>query len=69
MKAVRGEKGLVEPTFVYLPGIPGGAEIAKKTGCDFFSVPVELGVSRPLPSNAVAVLSVFLLTESIAQWR
>ncbi|KAL2108261.1 hypothetical protein VUR80DRAFT_4060 [Thermomyces stellatus] len=43
LKAVKGEKGLVEPTFVYLPGVPGGAEIAKKTGCDFFSVPVELG--------------------------
>lgn len=45
LKAVRGEKGLVEPSFVYLPGVPGGPEIAKKTGCDFFSVPIELGVS------------------------
>lgn len=43
LKAVRGEKGLVEPSFVYLPGVPGGPEIAKKTGCDFFSVPIELG--------------------------
>jgi hypothetical protein len=45
LKAVKGEKGLVEPSFVYLPGVPGGAEIAEKTGCDFFSVPIELGVS------------------------
>lgn len=45
LKAVKGEKGLVEPSFVYLPGVPGGPEIAKKTGCDFFSVPIELGVS------------------------
>jgi hypothetical protein len=47
MRAVKGEKGIVEPTFVYLPGVSGGDEIAKETGCDFFSVPVELGVSLP----------------------
>ncbi|KAL2007186.1 hypothetical protein VTN00DRAFT_8624 [Thermoascus crustaceus] len=43
LKAVKGEKGIVEPTFVYLPGIEGGDAIAKETGVDFFSVPVELG--------------------------
>lgn len=42
MKAIKGEKGIVEPTFVYLPGVEGGDEIKKITGCDFFSVPVEL---------------------------
>jgi hypothetical protein len=44
IKALKGEKGIVEPTFVYLPGVPGGEAIAKETGVDFFSVPVELGV-------------------------
>ncbi|KAI0406606.1 malate dehydrogenase [Xylaria palmicola] len=43
LKALKGEKGLVEPSFVYLPGVPGGEEIQKATGLDFFSVPVELG--------------------------
>ncbi|KAI0840617.1 malate dehydrogenase [Hypoxylon sp. FL0890] len=43
LKAAKGEKGLVEPSFVYLPGVPGGAEVAKATGLDFFSVPIELG--------------------------
>ncbi|KAI1467206.1 malate dehydrogenase [Daldinia caldariorum] len=43
LKAIKGEKGLVEPSFVYLKGIPGGEEIAKATGLEFFSVPVELG--------------------------
>ncbi|ROT38816.1 malate dehydrogenase [Sodiomyces alkalinus F11] len=43
LKAVKGEKGLIEPSYVYLPGVPGGEEIAKKTGVDFFSVPIELG--------------------------
>lgn len=43
MKAAKGESGIVEPTFVYLPGVEGGDAIAKETGCDYFSVPVELG--------------------------
>lgn len=53
MKAVKGEKGIVEPTFVYLPGVSGGDAIAKETGCDFFSVPVELG-----PSGAEKAINV-----------
>lgn len=44
MKAAKGEKGVIEPTFVYLPGVPGGDAVAKETGVEYFSVPVELGV-------------------------
>lgn len=44
IKASKGEKGIVEPSFVYLPGVEGGDAIAKATGTDFFSVPIELGV-------------------------
>lgn len=43
IKAMKGEKGIVEPSYVYLPGVAGGDEIKKATGVDFFSVPVELG--------------------------
>jgi len=43
IRAAGGESGIIEPSFVYLPGVEGGAEIQKITGCDFFSVPVELG--------------------------
>jgi len=45
LKAAKGESGIVEPTFVYLPGVEGGDAIAKETGCEFFSVPIHLGVS------------------------
>ncbi|KAJ5107548.1 hypothetical protein N7456_004223 [Penicillium angulare] len=45
IRASKGEKGVVEPTFVYLPGVPGGDAIAQATGVDFFSTPVELGPS------------------------
>lgn len=41
--ASKGEKGIVEPTFIYLPGIDGGEEVIKSTSLDFFAVPVELG--------------------------
>src|SRR5690349_18621772 len=49
IKASKGEKGIVEPSFVYLPGVEGGAAIAKTTGTEFFSVPIELGVSLNRP--------------------
>jgi malate dehydrogenase len=45
LKAAAGEKGIVEPSYVYLPGVPGGDDIAKTVGVEFFSVPIELGVS------------------------
>lgn len=46
MNAVAGQAGIVEPTYVYLPGVPGGEEVSKAVGgLEFFAVPVELGVS------------------------
>jgi len=53
LRAVKGEKGIIEPSYVYLPGVEGGAEIKSLTGCDFFSVPIELG-----PSGAVKAYNV-----------
>lgn len=44
LKAHSGETGIVEPTFIYLPGVPGGAEVLKQVGgLEYFAVPVELG--------------------------
>jgi malate dehydrogenase len=48
IRAVGGETGIIEPSYVFLPGVEGGAEIQKLTGCEFFSCPVELGVSSLL---------------------
>ena len=45
LRALKGEKGIIEPTFIHLAGVPGGDAIAKETGLEFFSVPVELGVN------------------------
>jgi malate dehydrogenase len=78
LKAVNGEKNLVEPSYVYLPGVPGGEEIAKKVGTDFFSVPVELGpngiekainILEDLPEKEQKLLDVCLggLKENISK--
>jgi len=53
LKAAKGESGIVEPTFVYLPGVEGGDAIAKETGCDYFSVPVQLGPSGAEKANNI----------------
>jgi malate dehydrogenase len=45
LRGLKGEQGIIEPSFVYLPGVPGGEAIAKETGVDFFSVPIQLGTS------------------------
>lgn len=63
IKASKGEKGIVEPTFVYLRGVPGGEEIAKETGVDYFSVPVELGVS-----SAISTYALHIANSKIAFW-
>ena len=45
-RALKGERGLHECNYVYLPGIEGGKEIASAIGLDYFSVPVEFSVSE-----------------------
>jgi hypothetical protein len=43
--AMSGTTGIIEPAFVYLPGVPGGdVTTSVVDGLDYFSVPVELGV-------------------------
>ena len=48
--AYEGKKGVVEPSYVYTKGNSAlTAEIGEEL--DFFSVPVELGVSLPFSSS------------------
>lgn len=39
---------------MYLPGVPGGKEIVKEVGVEYFSVPVELGVYSPISTFSSA---------------
>ncbi|KAI5815978.1 malate dehydrogenase, NAD-dependent [Pyronema omphalodes] len=58
LKAHKGEKNIVEPAFVYLPGVPGGEEVQAAVGgqLEYFAVPIELGTegvakaTNPIPS-------------------
>ena len=46
LRAVKGEKGIVQPSFVYLPGVPGGDVVQKSVdGLEYFSTNIELGVT------------------------
>ena len=45
LKAASGISGIVEPSFVYLPGVPGGEVVQKSVeGLEYFSTKIELGV-------------------------
>lgn len=57
IKASKGEKGIVEPSYVYLPGVQGGDAIAKTTGTDYFSVPIELGVSEEYSLKSFSIFT------------
>lgn len=42
LAAKQGTK-VTEEAYVYLPGVPGGKDIAARLGVDYFAVKVELG--------------------------
>ena len=45
LRAVKGESGIIQPSFVYLPGVSGGEVVQKSVdGLDYFSTNIELGV-------------------------
>lgn len=45
LKGASGQSGIIEPSFVFLDGIEGGKAVKDIVGTDFFSVPIEFGVS------------------------
>ena len=60
MKAVKGEKGVIQPSFVYLSGVPGGDAVQKSVdGLEYFSTNVELGVSPP-PQTLLCLFETFI---------
>ncbi|KAH9837925.1 NAD-malate dehydrogenase [Rhodofomes roseus] len=62
LRALKGEKGIVAPTFVHLTSDKSGGETVKKEigkEIDYFSAPVELG-----PQGVAKILSLGKLTDS-----
>ena len=59
MKAMNGERGVVEPAYVYLPGVPGGEEVAKSLSVDYFAVPIELDTEGATKAHTIGHLSAY----------
>lgn len=57
LKAINGESGIIEETYLYLPGIPGGKDIAATLGVDYFAVPVEFGTEGAVKAYPIGSLS------------
>lgn len=54
---MNGESTVIEETYLYLPGIPGGKDIAEKLGVDYFAVPVEFGMAGAVKAYPIGSLS------------
>jgi malate dehydrogenase len=57
LRAVSGEKGIIEDTYLYLPGVPGGKEVAAELGVDYCAVPVEFGLEGAVKAYPIGKLS------------
>lgn len=53
----RQGKSVTEEAYVYLPGVPGGKQIAAKLGVDYFAVKVNLGVNGATKTVDIGTLS------------
>ena len=72
MKALNGEKGVIEETYLYLPGIAGGKEIAADLGVDYFVVPVKLGTEgavKVYPIGSLSAHEVSLLKVAVEELK
>jgi malate dehydrogenase len=72
IKALKGETGIVEPAYVYLPGVPGGEEVAKDLRVDYFAVPIEFNAQGAVKAYPIGKLSAYeedLLRTAIAELK
>lgn len=59
IKAFQGQTGIVEPAYVYLPGVSGGEAIARELGVDYFAVPVKFGKGGAEEALPIGSLSAY----------
>ncbi|KAF5522092.1 malate dehydrogenase [Colletotrichum aenigma] len=57
IKAAQGQSGIVEPAYVYLPGVPGGDAVSKDLGVEYFAVPVSFGANGAETAHPIGSLS------------
>ncbi|KAF4925857.1 malate dehydrogenase [Colletotrichum viniferum] len=56
IKAAQGQTGIVEPAYVYLPGVPGGDAVSKDLGVEYFAVPVSFGANGAETAHPIGFL-------------
>jgi malate dehydrogenase len=69
---MKGESGIVEPAYVYLPGVPGGEEIARNLGVDYFAVPIglcERGANKAYPIGKLSFYEEDLLRVAVEELK
>jgi malate dehydrogenase len=69
---LQGETNIVEETYLYLPGIPGGKSVAESLGVDYFAVPIELGPNGAQKAQGLGPLSEYeqgLLKIAVAELK
>ncbi|KAK7439217.1 hypothetical protein CaCOL14_001727 [Colletotrichum acutatum] len=57
IKASQGQSGIVEPAYVYLPGLQGGEAVAHELGVSYFAVPVTFGPGGAETAHPIGSLS------------
>jgi len=71
LRAVKGETGIIEPSYVYLPGVPGGEAVQQSVnGLEYFSVNVQLGpngVEKAFPLGQLTAYEKELLGAAIPE--
>ncbi|CAG8948212.1 unnamed protein product [Penicillium salamii] len=70
--AAQNGQSVSEEAYVYLPGVPGGQEIAAQLGVDYFAVKVEIGkngASKALPIGNLSVSEEKLLEVALSDLK
>ncbi|WQF78955.1 Putative lactate/malate dehydrogenase, lactate dehydrogenase/glycoside hydrolase, family 4 [Colletotrichum destructivum] len=57
IKASQGQENIVEPAYVYLPGVQGGDAVARDLGVDYFAVPITFGVDGAEAAHPIGSMS------------
>ncbi|KAJ5329550.1 hypothetical protein N7452_009940 [Penicillium brevicompactum] len=70
--SARDGQTVSEEAYVYLPGVPGGKEIAAQLGVDYFAVKIEIGkngASRALPIGQISANEEKLLEVAVSDLK
>jgi malate dehydrogenase len=59
MRSSKGKTRIVEPAYVYLPGVPGGEDIARTLEVDYFAVPIEFNAEGAVKAFPIGKLSAY----------